>query len=164
MGFIHEEHGRVAVETRGESLKLHFDYPNDADRGDTPAWYYQEGARHPEIEYRDILDVVEALMAPKVRQRWDNEEMRRQQGWRAPASVVARETAAGVVGRRLVTERGDSPDFLACMDDALHVAIESARRARRPLGFEGSRARALNQVIEVLMRARVDLISFQRNG
>ena len=56
MGFCHEDHGNVSVETRRESLAIHAVYD----------WW--EGYPHPEFPYEDIPDLIAAL--EEVRDRW----------------------------------------------------------------------------------------------
>lgn len=68
MGFIHEDHGKIAVETRRESLKVHYDADWLRDRPITDL--YAQGAMHPEFAYEDIADLIAAL--EQVRDRWAN--------------------------------------------------------------------------------------------
>jgi hypothetical protein len=57
MGFIRENEGLMSIETRRESVVIHADYDVNTPLG--RAWLETV---HPEIEYKDIPDLIRALV------------------------------------------------------------------------------------------------------
>lgn len=71
MGFIEEKHGRVSIERRGESFKIHADYGRDAD-GNPVTGALADGWRerpHPEFMNDDIDDLIAALTEARDKMR-----------------------------------------------------------------------------------------------
>jgi hypothetical protein len=65
MGMIGEPVGKVTVETRRESLVVHYDADWLREQKDD----YAAGASHPEFAYEDIPDLIKAL--EQVRPEWE---------------------------------------------------------------------------------------------
>jgi hypothetical protein len=67
VGFIHERHGRISVETRSESFKIHpnygYDETGNAHSDDLGSFgvYWREHP-HPEFLLEDLDDLIDALM------------------------------------------------------------------------------------------------------
>lgn len=74
MGFIHEQHGRVAIETRRESFIVHMGYgydPSGNERDDSLGAFGRHWREmpHPEFLHEDLDDLITALTEIRDRRR-----------------------------------------------------------------------------------------------